>query len=591
MWTRIRRSLTLRVFLITLCLMVAACLATYGAIAYLTPITYTSMLEDELDRRSAELISALSEAPRAEYEALLSDFARETGARLRLTAEDGSEIYSALPPELDMPSIFAVSSATECGVVISSAAQAQADKIVIEEGVTGESGASESVDAESITAESAAMLSTDAESITAESAARSSDALDPAPSTEARISEARAGAESADAESITAESAAMLSADAESITAESAARFSDALYPGAAVEEITLRDFPSALSSYILSLSDGGLAELCVAPGARAVNQASEAMLRTLPYLLLLILAASLLTSLIYARLIARPILRIARIAKRIAAQDFGARWTDRRADEIGMLGDSLNALSDSLSGAMAELRGANAQLQRDIDRERELERQRSAFFSAASHELKTPVTILRGQLSGMLAQVGAYRDREKYLARALEVTGRMESLIREILTISRIEAGGFALETDEIDLGALVRSQLDLDAELIEQRQMRASLEMEPHVLLRGNRKLLENALDNVLMNAILYSPPRAELRISLCARTLRIENTGVSIPPEALPQLFTPFFRVERSRNRSSGGSGLGLYLVASILKLHRAAFEIQNTPDGVAFIAEFP
>lgn len=79
MWTRIRRSLTLRVFLITLCLMVAACLATYGAIAYLTPITYTSMLEDELDRGSAELISALSEAPRAEYEALLFGLCARNG--------------------------------------------------------------------------------------------------------------------------------------------------------------------------------------------------------------------------------------------------------------------------------------------------------------------------------------------------------------------------------------------------------------------------------------------------------------------------------------------------------------------------------
>ena len=160
----------------------------------------------------------------------------------------------------------------------------------------------------------------------------------------------------------------------------------------------------------------------------KAVNQATEAMRKLLPLLTLAVLALSFLGAVIYSRVITRPMVALSRIARKMAMQDFDARWQGTRNDEIGALGESLNLLSENLSRALAQLREANAALQCDIDRERALERQRTAFFAAASHELKTPVAILKGQIGGMLAQVGVYQDREKYLARALKVTARMES-------------------------------------------------------------------------------------------------------------------------------------------------------------------
>ncbi len=329
---------------------------------------------------------------------------------------------------------------------------------------------------------------------------------------------------------------------------------------------------------------------LLVVGGKKAVNQASEAMKKTLPFLVLLILGVSLLTSFFYARWITRPIVDISHIAASIASLNFSSRWAQHRTDEIGALGDSLNTLSDNLSDALTELKTANERLQQDMERERDMERQRSAFFSAASHELKTPVTILKGQLSGMLAQIGVYRDRDKYLARALQVTGRMESLIKEILIISRIEAGSFVLKTDTVNLSEMMERQLELDEELLAQKGLHIEKHMASDVTIRGNQDLLTNALDNVLMNAILYSPQGASIRILLDAHTMTIENTGVSIPEEALPQLFTPFYRVEQSRSRQSGGSGLGLYLVRLILELHNASCEIKNSEDGVVFSARF-
>ena len=375
---------------------------------------------------------------------------------------------------------------------------------------------------------------------------------------------------------------------AETATEEAYAGPAEAAAGADAIEQVTFSNSADVESVRELRFADGTGAELTVRGGLRAVNQSVEAMKRVVPWLLLAVAGLSLLAAFFHARLIARPVTEISRIARRIAALDFSARWQSGRRDEIGALGESLNLLSDNLSGAMAELERANAALRRDIEHERELERQRLAFFSAASHELKTPVTILKGQLGGMLAQVGVYRDREKYLARVLEVAGHMERLIREILTISRIESGGAALKYEVVDLSALLAAQLESIEELIAQRAFRLTANIQPDVQLRGNADLLSNALDNILMNALLYSPEGAAIRIWLSTDTLRVENDGAHIPTEALKALFTPFYRVEQSRNRSSGGSGLGLYLVKLILELHGARCAVENTATGVRFTA---
>lgn len=169
-----------------------------------------------------------------------------------------------------------------------------------------------------------------------------------------------------------------------------------------------------------------------------------------------------------------------------MAGLDFGWQCQEQRRDEIGVLGRSLDHMAQQLSGALTELKQANDALRGEMEQERELERQRLAFFSAASHELKTPITILKGQLTGMLDGVDVYRDRDKYLARSLQVTGRMETLVQEILTISRMESGAVASKLAPLDLSELVRQQLELD---------RRSLPSGRCVCRRASRRRLRSA------------------------------------------------------------------------------------------------
>lgn len=334
---------------------------------------------------------------------------------------------------------------------------------------------------------------------------------------------------------------------------------------------------------------------LYVTPRLKAENVAVRALVQMAPWLLLVLLTFSLLCAFFYSRYITRPIVRMSDIAGKMAELDFHWECGETRRDEIGQLGRSLDAMAEKLSTALTELESANQALRGEVERERELDRQRMAFFNAASHELKTPVTILKGQLTGMLEGVGVYQNRDKYLLRSLQVTGRMENLVQEMLTISRMEAGAAAMKQEPVELSALLEEQLKLDAGLLEQRSQHLDKELTPGITTIGDAVLLGKVLGNLISNASLYSPDGAGIRI-WCGwqdgrPAVTVENAEAHIGKDALPHLYEAFYREECSRNRASGGSGLGLYLVKMILDRHGATCTIENTADGVRATVCFP
>ena len=277
-----------------------------------------------------------------------------------------------------------------------------------------------------------------------------------------------------------------------------------------------------------------------------------------------------------------------------MASLDFSGLCTVRRTDEIGILASSLNDLSVKLSSALSELQSANKQLQADIDKGRELDRQRIDFFSAASHELKTPITIIKGQLQGMLYQVGRYKDRETYLAESLAVTDTLEKMVQELLTISRLDTPGYVCKKSKFDLSNLINERLSAHEDLFMQRDLTVETSISPEVSVSGDMQLLQKVLDNLLGNAAVYSPAGNCIFVKLWQDTkkvkLTIENTGVHIQDGDIPKLFEAFYRVDQSRNRQTGGTGLGLYIVKTILDLHGAEIKIENTGQGVIVSVQF-
>lgn len=323
-------------------------------------------------------------------------------------------------------------------------------------------------------------------------------------------------------------------------------------------------------------------------------SQVAEALQKAIPVLSVVIAAVSVAASFFYTVYMTTPVKRLSKISKQMAALDFSGLCTIRRTDEIGILADSLNDLSGKLSAALSELQRANKQLQADIDKERELERQRIDFFSAASHELKTPITIIKGQLQGMLYQVGRYKDRETYLAESLAAADTLEKMVQELLTLSRLDAQGYVCKKSAFDFSSLINECLSAHEDLFMQRDLAVEKAISPAVSVLGDRQLLQKALDNLLGNAAVYSPAGNRIFVTLRQDTekakLTIENTGVHIPDEDIPKLFEAFYRVDQSRNRQTGGTGLGLYIAKTILDLHGAEIQIENTEQGVMVSVQF-
>lgn len=317
-------------------------------------------------------------------------------------------------------------------------------------------------------------------------------------------------------------------------------------------------------------------------------SQVIEALYKAFPSLAVIIIATSVLIAIFYTWYMTAPIKKISRISKQMANMDFSGQCPVDRSDEIGVLSRSLNELSGKLDATLSDLQTANQKLQADIEKERHLEQQRVAFFSAASHELKTPITIVKGQLQGMLCQVGRYKDRETYLAQSLEVIDTLEKMVQEVLTISRIEAPEYSCTKTRFDFTQLIRQRLSSFEDLFVQKDLSANINLSAGVYVDGDADLLQKVVDNLLGNAVTYSPPGNSLYINLSGADgkayLEIKNTGVHIPEADIPKLFEPFYRVEQSRNRQTGGSGLGLSIVKTILDLHGAGISIRNTKDGV-------
>ena len=334
---------------------------------------------------------------------------------------------------------------------------------------------------------------------------------------------------------------------------------------------------------------------LTISPHFASENMIVKALAKVAPWLLLIMLAFSLLCSFVYSRYITKPIVRLNDIAGKLAKQDFDWSCDESRQDEIGQLGQSLNTMSHNLSGALNDLKASNAALRGEVEQERELDRQRMAFFSAASHELKTPVTILKGHLSGMLDGIEAYSDRDKYLARCLQVTGRMEKLIGEILSVSGIGRGSNEHDEETSDLSALAKEQCTQVAELAETKGLTIESKFAADLTVKGDRSLLSKAVGNLLSNAAYYTPEGGTIRIGThdgdSHPMLVIENSPAHISEEALPHLFEAFYREEKSRNRRTGGSGLGLYLVRVITERYGAECRIENCDNGVRATLIFP
>ena len=293
----------------------------------------------------------------------------------------------------------------------------------------------------------------------------------------------------------------------------------------------------------------------------------------------------------IEAIVITTPVIKISNISKKLSKLDMTWRCNTTRTDEIGVLANNLDTMAERLNKTINELTIANKQLQKDIEQEKEREKVQTQFFRAVSHELKTPLTIIKGQLEGMIYEVGEYKNKEKYLKHCLKVANDMESLIKEILSVAMIKEENFKLNEKEFNIANTIKNVLKKYQGIAEDKEIEIITNIGEQYNFIGDERLLENAISNIVSNAVMYSPKKEKVFIEFRNNKVKIENTGIHIESKDLEQLFNPFFRVDKSRNKNTGRSGLGLYIVKTIFDYHNISYKIENSQNGILFTIKLP
>ena len=229
------------------------------------------------------------------------------------------------------------------------------------------------------------------------------------------------------------------------------------------------------------------------------------------------------------------------------------------------------------------------------IEKERREEENRREFIATISHELKTPITIISGQLEGMIYNVGKYKDRDKYLKESYTSTQELKDLVNEMIEISKTDIMSASFNPKTLNIKELVEVILRRQEFLIDEKNIKTNVEISDSATIYADNDKFSKALFNVINNAIKYTPEGENINIRFIERgfrpsVLEVENTGITISEESLKNIFKPFFRVEKSRSRKTGGSGLGLYLTSQILAKHGFEYKMTNRGNAVLFTIEF-
>jgi len=284
------------------------------------------------------------------------------------------------------------------------------------------------------------------------------------------------------------------------------------------------------------------------------------------PRLLLLLLIAGAVCYLL-ARHLTAPIAALRSASRRLADGDLAARVGDKvggRRDEIGDLARDLDVMASRLQSLIE----AQKRLLQDV-----------------SHELRSPLARLGVALE--LARREAGEGAARSLARVEREAGRLNQLIEQLLTLTRLESGNAERAAVRIDLGALVEGVV-ADARFEAQgRGCEVHHSCAEPVTLKGDPGLVRSAVDNVVRNAVRYTAPDTAVAVTVSREgeraLVRVRDHGPGVPAEELGKLFMPFYRVGEARDRSSGGGGLGLAITERAVRWHGGAVSAANAEDG--------
>lgn len=289
---------------------------------------------------------------------------------------------------------------------------------------------------------------------------------------------------------------------------------------------------------------------------------------------------------------IAKPIVQLTEISQRMGGLDFNARYTGKEKNEIGVLGNNINLLSERLENTISELKTANLELQQDIEQKTEIDLRRREFLADVSHELKTPIALIRGYAEGLQELQGDPESTDYYCSVIIDEANKMNSLVKRLTALNQLEAHGEKIEMERFCSTELIYSVLRSSELLIRQKEAQIQFLHSGSNYVWGDAFQIEEVVTNYLSNALNHLegdhriqikeeevPEKNQIRIS-------VFNEGEPIPSEDISKIWEKFYKVDKARTREYGGSGIGLSIVKAIMEGHHQEYGVENQEGGVMF-----
>ncbi|MES9698951.1 HAMP domain-containing sensor histidine kinase [Bacillus sp. JJ927] len=331
---------------------------------------------------------------------------------------------------------------------------------------------------------------------------------------------------------------------------------------------------------------DGSVTYIYAMASLQPVDEAVQMVQDYYIYIIAFVVILIFLASFYYSKQIAKPLLKINNTTKKIAHLDFTEKIPITSKDEIGDLSQNINTLSNKLHSHIG-------QLEQDIEKERKLENTRKEFIAGVSHELKTPLSIMKSCIS--ILKDGVAEHKKDYYFQAMEKeVDKMDILILDMLELAKFESGTYNMKVDFFYIDGVIEEICEQLSSEIEKKELSVHKHICPAEVV-GNQNRIEQVIVNFITNAIRYTPDKEDIIISTIDETnhikVCIENKGAHIEEEQLDKIWDRFYRVDAARKRSQGGTGLGLAISKNILELHNAEYGVKNTEDGVLFYFYLP
>ncbi|MEL7568072.1 MAG: HAMP domain-containing sensor histidine kinase [Dehalobacterium sp.] len=314
------------------------------------------------------------------------------------------------------------------------------------------------------------------------------------------------------------------------------------------------------------------------------VDEAIAVIRQFYPYFFGLAFLCVIVLAFIFSKWLAKPLLAINRITGKIANMDFTEKLPVRSEDEIGQLSQNINYLSNRIEAYID-------QLKQDLDQEKQLEKTRKEFIAGVSHELKTPLAVMKSCLSILKDGIAA-KKREHYFQAMEDEIQRTDLLVVNMLDLAKFESGTYKPEMTPFEIDKAITEVCGSLAEQIQEKNFSLTLRL-CSLMVVGHKGLISRVITNFLSNAIRHTENGHAIVVAVRGNgqtaEISVENQGNPISEEDRKNIWNQFYRAEARTSKT--GTGLGLSIAKEILELHHAIYGVENTQDGVRFFFSLP